>query len=69
MESTARYKWSDASLTPELKAQIRMNVMALASEVLAHRTIPSPFVQWRKKSIQKLIFILSIVALCREHFR
>ncbi|KAG9070464.1 hypothetical protein KI688_008000 [Linnemannia hyalina] len=34
MENTARYKWSDASLTPELKGQIRMNVMALASEVL-----------------------------------
>ncbi|KAF9145996.1 hypothetical protein BGX30_005465 [Mortierella sp. GBA39] len=32
MENTARYKWSDASLTPELKGQIRMNVMALVSE-------------------------------------
>ncbi|KAH7058122.1 armadillo-type protein [Linnemannia elongata] len=32
IENTARYKWSDASLTPELKEQIRMNVMALASE-------------------------------------
>ncbi|KAG0022032.1 hypothetical protein BGZ80_001199 [Entomortierella chlamydospora] len=30
MEEAVRYRWSDGTLTPEVKAQIRLNVMSLA---------------------------------------
>ncbi|KAF9099806.1 hypothetical protein BGX23_011406 [Mortierella sp. AD031] len=32
IEKAARYRWSDGSMTPEIKTQIRLNAMALVSE-------------------------------------
>ncbi|KAI8601378.1 armadillo-type protein [Dissophora ornata] len=32
IENAVRYRWSDATFTPEIKAQIRLNVMSLAAE-------------------------------------
>ncbi|KAF9338180.1 hypothetical protein BGZ91_009030 [Linnemannia elongata] len=51
IENTARYKWSDASLTPELKEQIRMNVMALASEGILPMMTEKQFIKEKVASL------------------
>ncbi|KAF9149710.1 hypothetical protein BG015_008471 [Linnemannia schmuckeri] len=83
MENTARYKWTDASLTPELKAQIRMNVMALALEattremsLLVLRSLcedvciyDDPVAGLRKKDLRAgLLIIMSSEAILREQY-
>ncbi|KAF9908101.1 hypothetical protein EC991_010229 [Linnemannia zychae] len=51
IENTARYKWSDASLTPELKTQIRQNVMSLASEGVLPMMTEKPFIKEKVASL------------------
>ncbi|KAG0074703.1 hypothetical protein BGZ90_010551 [Linnemannia elongata] len=83
IENTARYKWSDASLTPELKEQIRMNVMALASEETTREMslfilrslcedvciYDDPVAGLRKKDLRAgLLVIMSSEAILREHY-
>ncbi|KAF9133584.1 hypothetical protein BGW39_009437 [Mortierella sp. 14UC] len=51
IENTARYKWSDASPTPELKSQIRQNVMSLASEGILPMMTEKSFIKEKVASL------------------
>ncbi|KAG0277376.1 hypothetical protein BGZ95_006057 [Linnemannia exigua] len=51
IENTARYKWSAASLTPELKTQIRLNVMSLASEGILPMMTEKAFIKEKVASL------------------
>ncbi|KAK3848544.1 MAG: armadillo-type protein [Linnemannia gamsii] len=51
IENTARYKWSAASLTPELKTQIRLNVMSLASEGILPMMTEKSFIKEKAASL------------------
>ncbi|KAI8350707.1 armadillo-type protein [Mortierella sp. GBAus27b] len=52
IENAVRYRWSDGTITPEIKAQIRVNAMSLASEGSFPLLIEQTFI---KEKIARLV--------------